>query len=778
MDNQSLSPSDQADLEGGDQSFLLLDQADHEGGADGSAVPASSSSAAASGGNSTGVGGSAAPSANQATIQTNEGVTPAPGGMNTAVPPLFVQPASLGAPAAGHAVDTLQARETFALASALNSFNFPNLFSPGFSFQAHLPTTGAGTAQSSAMSAATSHGNSAPTSQPIVPAPQLLSGGPTSLSHVDFASISAEELVHRLRQRIPSLDVEAWKALDFDGPTILELSSPASLPGQLTEYFGYSGLIRDRVASAIKLMIINDESVVIDIRKFWGFVPAAALPAVSPAVGQHPDRPIVIGSATPPFPPPTLLDVYSGSHRPVMPPVRVGGSVFSHNAASPIARTSLFTETPANGNPARQADEVSHSFLAELSSTQNYSLDHSMIPGTPASLQVNPAGGMAAAAGSATALGALGNINITLHQPTVQKYNWMILENLDVRATFYQWLKKNRREKIICDAANQRSLASLVSDNVRQDVMRIYNTERNVFDSQSPIYTYAYVTDELLLKILFYRFGPLNARDAVTRLKEQIFSFDDSTTLQERLGPKVRRQTTEFRQSLLDMKYTAKLWPPTNNILTHNVVIDAFLSCFVIEDEIIGPDGRTKVPKCASMQSIRDMIRENKSQKLDVIIDVINKRFDDIDAAVRSDPLLKHNVQPWRTQGKFNARKRKFEHVSSTDTDKPSHSKQAREQGSSEGNPRCANCGSKGHICGERTCYFWGHPKAKGKDGKWPAGTPSLRLEDSEMAEWRGERQEIFYSYPENAHKKNKKTAKGGNHTGKPNNKGISKTKK
>ena len=167
------------------------------------------------------------------------------------------------------------------------------------------------------------------------------------------------------------------------------------------------------------------------------------------------------------------------------------------------------------------------------------------------------------------------------------------------------------------------------------------------------------------------------------------------------------------------------------------------------------------------MQSIRDMIRENKTHKLDHIIDVINKRFDDIDAAVRSDSLLKHNVQPWKTQGKFNARKRKFEHVSSNDTDHQLHKKHAREQGSSEGNPRCANCGSKGHICGERTCYFWGHPKAKGKDGKWPAGTPSLRLEDSEMAEWRLQRHEIFYSYAENAHKQNKKTATGGNHKAK-----------
>jgi hypothetical protein len=270
------------------------------------------------------------------------------------------------------------------------------------------------------------------------------------------------------------------------------------------------------------------------------------------------------------------------------------------------------------------------------------------------------------------------------------------------------------------------------------------------------------VTDEVLLKVLFFRFGPLNARDAVARLKEQKFTFDDSTTLQERFAPKLRRHTTEFRQSLLDMKYTAKLWPAGNCNLVHSTIIDALLSCYEIEDEIVGPDGRTKVPKCSSMQALRDMIRENKSLKLDDIIEIITKRFDDIDAAVRSDSLLKHNVQPWKTAGKFNARKRKFEQVSANGDN--FQKKQGRgEQSTSEGNPRCANCGSKAHLCSERTCYFWGHPKAKGPNGKWPPGTPSLRLEDNEMAEWRDARQESFYSYPENAHKK-----KGGNKNKQP----------
>ncbi len=754
---------------------FFVDQADHEGGADDNVDQASNPADAANSGLISGSDGNTASAAlpsvfassvADASVAANEGAS-AQGGMDAHIPPPLVQPAMLGMSAAGHVVGT-QARETsFAPTptllggQALAGFGFPNLFSAVHAVPVVIPPNlGAGVALTSAMSATAPPGVSPPTSQPVVPAQQLLPGGSTGSSILKFASCSAEQLVHKLRQKIQALDVEAWKALDFDGPTILELSSPALLPGQLTEYFGYSGLLRDRVVFAIKSLVMFDESVDMDIRKFWGFVQAVKLPAATPSLGSSSNFPVVVSSTTPPGGS-HVIDVSSGSFQGETPAVRGGGACGPTSAltATPLAPTNLFNTDDVHVRQAgvSTSNSNSQSFLSELNSTQEFSFEHTPHAAAPSAMLTPLSGGIASAAGAATAVNAMGAINITLHQPTLQKYNWMILENLDTRAAFYQWLKKNRRETIICDAANKRTLASLVSDTVRQDVMRIYNSERHLFDSTTPIFSYAYVTDEVLLKVLFFRFGPLNARDAVTRLKELKFSFDDSTTLQERFAPKLRRHTTEFRQCLLDMKYTAKLWPAANCNLVHSTIIDAFLSCYEIEDDIVGPDGRTKVPKCSSMQALRDMIRENKSLKLDEIIQIITKRFDDLDAAVRSDPLLKHNVQPWKTTGKFNARKRKFEQVSAT-ADKPSNKKHAHEQGTGDGNPRCANCGSKAHVCSERTCYFWGHPKAKGPSGKWPQGTPSLRLEDDEMATWRDERQEIFYSYPENAHKK-----KGGN---------------
>jgi hypothetical protein len=192
----------------------------------------------------------------------------------------------------------------------------------------------------------------------------------------------------------------------------------------------------------------------------------------------------------------------------------------------------------------------------------------------------------------------------------------------------------------------------------------------------------------------------------------------------------------------LDFKYTCRLWPVEDD-LSHTTIVDAFLSCFEIEDMIMGPDNRNKVPKCTNMQPIRDMIRENKHHKLDVIMDIIVRRFDNLDATIKADPLLKQPIQPWRKEGQFNARKRKWNQVGAE------HSKGKRRAPDPQF-PRCSNCGSRRHPCGERTCFFWGHPKAKGPNGVWPEGTPSLRLEDDEMKLWRQSRHDVFYSYEEN----------------------------
>ena len=588
----------------------------------------------------------------------------------------------------------------------------------------------------------------APASQPSLPdANRLATGGSSGESVVKpFHQLSAAEFVDRLRLKFPALNREAWIMTGLDAEAILEVSSPSLIAGQLTEYLGLAGLLRDRVAIAIKTMILADESVIDEVKYFWGKQAPSSVIGGNTAVNATGSRSDPVRVDNSPFSRASeIIDVSSSSS---------GSRVqFSGNPVSPLQPAYLFAGTTST---ARQftfrPDDKPPAFLSEVG-RQNFSFEHA----SPAPAAVNTASLTPHAGGTTTAnaVGANGmqNISITLHQPTQQSYNWTILDNLENKTAFMQFVKKNRRERVICDPANMRSFASLLSMEVREEVCRIHQAYPQVFGGNA-IRSYADIDDELLFKILFFKFGPRNALDAKTRLSEVKFRFDDSNTLQDRFAPKLRRYCQEWRQSLLDFKYTCKLWPLEDD-LSHTTIVDAFLSCFEIEDMIMGPDGRNKVPKCTNMQPIRDMIRENKHHKLDVIMDTIVRRFDNLDATIRADPLLKQPIQPWRKEGQFNARKRKWNQVGA----EQSKGKRRTEEPQF---PRCANCGSRRHPCGERTCFFWGHPKAKGKDGVWPEGTPSLRLEDEEMKTWRQSRHDVFYSYEEN--KKNKPT--GNNHKG------------
>lgn len=584
--------------------------------------------------------------------------------------------------------------------------------------------------------------------KPLVEQPpavlQHASGGSTGAgSSGKFSSLSAEQLVDTLRQKIPALDREAWIDLGLDGSSILEVSAPSLIAGQLTDYLGLKGLIRDRTAAAVKSLVIADDSIDIDIRKLWGFVPKIPANQTVPPPGSA-SNPVHIGT---PVMTHDTIEVSSGSTGPKFNPTEH----LKRAAASPLQPSFLFAGT----KQAVGQDQYSirneadlPQFLSEVAARSQYSLEHASMPppATNTTTMIPNAGGSTTASAIAAGGGnGLQNISITLHQPTQQKYNWVILDNLENRTLFMTWVKKNRRERIICDQANQRSFASLLGADVRDDVIRTYQTYPQVFPNKVTITSYSDISDELLMHILFFKFGPRNALDAKLRLSEVKFRFDDSTTFQDRFAPKLRRYCAEWRQTLLDFKYTCKLWPQEDD-LSHQSIVDAFLSCFKIEEDIVGPDGKTKVPKCTSMQAVRDMIRENKHQKLDAIIDVITRRFENADATIRSDPLLKHSVQPWRTQGQFNAKKRKYNQAG---VEKKKGKSSESENAKSPSFPRCNNCGSKGHPCTERRCYFWGHSKGKGPQGVWQDGEASLRLSDEEFKEWKGVRHSIFYSYPE-----------------------------
>ncbi len=187
------------------------------------------------------------------------------------------------------------------------------------------------------------------------------------------------------------------------------------------------------------------------------------------------------------------------------------------------------------------------------------------------------------------------------------------------------------------------------------------------------------------------------------------------------------------------------------------MIIDAFASQFTSTDTTSGPDGQTQVPRCSNLKVICTKIRENKGRPLEELISLLTEHFERLDDSIKAN---KHGVAypivPWRLPSK----KRNFNQIQGGGAAVAKPPKAQRPTSAPRGQggavkpatqyPRCNNCGSKGHACGERTCYLFGHPKGLGMNGNWPEGTPSLRLDKPEWKLWNDVRHGVFYSYPEN----------------------------
>jgi hypothetical protein len=338
---------------------------------------------------------------------------------------------------------------------------------------------------------------------------------------------------------------------------------------------------------------------------------------------------------------------------------------------------------------------------------------------------------------------------ITIMQPSAEKPKYQILENTDNEEQFNLWLRKNRKETTLAAKQDRRPLTELLSYDAKLEVARIIQQaatkDVDLFDVGSPYPSreWASVTETLLLKCLFKVNGPRSATDAKIRLKKKQLFFNDATTEQKHFTSKLRKHIKEFNQTLHDFSYCSRLWPEHDKQLTHIMIVEAFSEGFNSQETTKGQDGKTDVPKCSNLSIIREKIRENKAKTLEDICDLLISHFERQDDVIRAN-RTEYSVKPWRTQTE--KKKRTFNQVAAGGaSDQP-----ARKIKPPATFPRCNNCGSKGHACGERTCYLFGHPRALGLNGTWAEGTPSLKLTPDEWKAWRVTRHAIFYAYPEN----------------------------
>jgi hypothetical protein len=347
------------------------------------------------------------------------------------------------------------------------------------------------------------------------------------------------------------------------------------------------------------------------------------------------------------------------------------------------------------------------SFMREVPSRASFQYSDSALFGGTASQAraiISPASQDSTVVGTSQAGGNF--FNITLNQPAAEPPKWIVLDSPTDAPAFYSWVKKNRGKK---------------------------------------------------KKGLFGIHGPRSPDEAKERLQSKPFFFNDSTTYQDTFTAKLRKFCNNFKTMLQDFSFNYHQWP-LGEELSRLMITDAFAKCFDSHETIKGPDGSTLVPKCSNLSLIREQIRQKKSQKghdgqplpLENIINHIVDHFEKNDILIRSRKGLDYPMKPWNTVARKQKPARQFNQI------RPAHSSAgiAKPHRPQTNLPRCANCGSKGHLCGEKTCYTFGHPKGKGSQGVWAEGTPSLKLTPPEWKEWNATRHSVFYSYPENQDKK------------------------
>ena len=552
---------------------------------------------------------------------------------------------------------------------------------------------------------------------------QALSG----ISGQQFSQLSAEGLYQVIKGKITNFTKEVWIQEDISGQAILESVDPSALCDFLINVAKISSMfIRPRVESIIFAMVQKDDSIDPALRKKWSdFQQTKSSKELEQPHFASPNTPMAF---TAPAVIPTNL-----FRTPPGPANQTMSAYFTDIAHLPGA--SDFIRRPATP-----------SFMNEVPSRVAFPLSDSAIFG-----DTRPRATCSATPAQVVGSGSANSFHITLNQPSAEPPKWVILESPTDSKAFYKWIKKNRAEMLRVDDVDRKKLNTLVGEDVREEVSRIICEHKqkmpSMFHVEFPYPSlWKHVSDEYLLMILFGLHGPRSADEAKERLQAKLFFFNDSTQWQDTFTAIIRKFCNGFKTTLQDFSFNTHQWPQGEE-LTRTMIVDAFTKCFDNKDTIKGPDGSTMVPKCSNMAIVREQIRQKKALPLEQIINHILDHFEKNDILIRSRKGLNYNIKPWN----LNARKpRQFNQVA------PAHQRNgvAKPPRPPTNFPRCANCGSKGHLCGERTCYTFGHPKGRGASGVWPEGEKSLALNPNEWKEWNASRHAIFYGYSENQAKK------------------------
>ena len=530
--------------------------------------------------------------------------------------------------------------------------------------------------------------------------------------------MSAMTLANVIGGKIPNFNPDVWIREAISGAALIEMVQPNLLSKFLVETaLIESKFARDRVEKLLHELVAIDTLLSSNIKDSWSkakeFSASSTLGAVTPALHQNHSSPMSNG-----FTPTSLFHTPQGNFQ-----------APSHSSGAATGGDPRQGHPPSFMREIASRSDFSFDDSALFSSERTHSLARAAVTAVPHAVAIP---GIANTIGQAPTM-----LHITLNQPSAKPPNYPILCNASVPEEFYNWLRTVRKESLNCQPVDRRMLNQLVSQEVQQEIGRIIVESRSrdpyLFDGHDLEYPthWAAVSDKLLLRVLFRLNGPLSAAEAKLRLKKLKFFFNDSTTLQSAFCNKLRKHCNKFKCDLADFAYTAYKWRAGED-LTHEMIIEAFTEGFSSTDMIKNAQGAS-VARCKNLPIVREIVREKKRFPLDDIINAILDHFEELDNAIRANRGIGYDVTPWVSQGK--AKKRSFNQITTTSNEgantngtagvnQVSAAQPRKVQRPPTNNPRCNNCGSKGHLCSERTCFLWGAPGALGADGKWIDGTP------------------------------------------------------
>ena len=557
---------------------------------------------------------------------------------------------------------------------------------------------------------------------------------------ISFSGLTAANLVAKLSEDIPGFKFsDAWNAEDVSGVAILSAIAPSRFPIFLETSLGISsGFMQSRIFSVIVNLMRLDPS--LEGRCFNAWSDAREF-FMEHNIGARPVSQSGISSC--------------GHHHTPSAPTCLFATPASGKG---VAKTNKLIEAYTPKTPAFMSQIAQRSSIMDESNLFHDPLvldDSRRVSAQNLSQRIDADVSNLQSPAQLSSISGGQRFEFTIRQPGVlPKYE--VLENAKDPTQLYIWLRKYRRESLLAEAADRKAIRQLMSQDAKLEIVRVMNKVRkeepgsSLFDAKNPFpKTWAGVTDTLVLRVLFRLNGPVNVDEARARLKARPFFFPDATTDQSKFLSKFRTFCNSFVDMIQDFEYNWDQWPAAEE-LTPRMIKDAFQECFSNTETTLGPDGKTMVPKSSNLAEIRSKIKDYKDLTLENIIEKICQIFDERDIAVRANKTS-YPVIPWRAK-EAKAMKRQFNQVSGVSAAGPAPKQSARPP---TGFPRCNNCGSKGHLCSERTCFFWGHKDAKGPHGVWPEGTKSLDLKKEDFKAWKAVRSDVFYSYPENQ-KKNK----------------------